>query len=163
MQNPILPITPGFITGASLAGFFDGIVLHQILQWHHMICIEEHCVAKTVATLERQSFTDGVFHAGMLGLLFVGLLLLLREASRGYALSQQRFWGSALLGAGIFNVVEGIVDHHILQIHHVRFGPGQTAWDVGFLIISALIAVTGWALTRSREPAAQARSATALR
>lgn len=34
------PMTPGFLIGVAVAGFFDGILLHQILQWHHMICIE---------------------------------------------------------------------------------------------------------------------------
>jgi uncharacterized membrane protein len=28
--------------------------------------------------------------------------------------------GIMAIGWGIFNIVEGIVDHHILQIHHVR-------------------------------------------
>jgi uncharacterized membrane protein len=25
------------LLGIGLGGFFDGIVLHQILQWHHML------------------------------------------------------------------------------------------------------------------------------
>jgi len=58
-------------------------------------------------------------------LLIVGLWLLLSEVVQGVAFIEQRFWGSALLGGGVFNVVEGIVDHHILQIHRVRFGPNQ--------------------------------------
>jgi uncharacterized membrane protein len=28
---------PAFIMGLGLGGFIDGIVLHQILQWHHML------------------------------------------------------------------------------------------------------------------------------
>jgi uncharacterized membrane protein len=40
--------------------------------------------------------------------------------------------------------VEGILDHHILQIHHVRFGPTQTVMDVGFLVVSAIIGGIGW-------------------
>ena len=147
-EHRTLSMTPGFIIGASVAGFFDGIMLHQILQWHHMICIEEHCVAKTVATMEQQNFYDGLFHAGMLVVLLIGLAVLTNAFSQGLMFSQRRFWGSLLLGAGVFNVVEGIVDHHILQIHHVRFGPGQPAWDIGFLIIGAAMAVGGWLLTR---------------
>jgi uncharacterized membrane protein len=53
-----------------------------------------------------------------------------------------------LFGAGVFNVVEGIVDHHILQIHHVRFGPTQTVMDVGFLIVSAIVGIIGWTMAR---------------
>jgi uncharacterized membrane protein len=121
------------LIGSTLAGFFDGIVLHQILQWHHMICVEAHCVAKTVDTLERQNFVDGLFHGAMLALLIAGLAMLVRETSHGYSFDPRRFWASALFGAGVFNVVEGIIDHHILQIHHVRFGPNQPASDYGFL------------------------------
>ena len=30
------PTAAGIFLGLGLGGFFDGIVLHQILQWHHM-------------------------------------------------------------------------------------------------------------------------------
>ena len=144
------PMAPGFLTGVAVTGFFDGIVLHQILQWHHMICIETHCAATTVATLKRQTFTDGLFHAVMWIVLLTGLALLSSAVSRGEPFTPRRFWGSLLFGAGVFNVVEGIVDHHILQIHHVRFGPTQTVMDVGFLIVSAIVGLIGWTMARDR-------------
>ena len=31
--------TAGIVLGIGLGGFFDGIVLHQILQWHHMLTL----------------------------------------------------------------------------------------------------------------------------
>ncbi|HVG24958.1 MAG TPA: DUF2243 domain-containing protein [Thermoanaerobaculia bacterium] len=142
------PIAPGFVIGIAVAGFFDGVVLHQILQWHHMICIESHCLAATVATLKLQTFTDGIFHAAMWLVLVGGLVLLANAVARGERFARSRFWGALLLGAGAFNVVEGIVDHHLLQIHHVRFGPTQTVMDVGFLIVSAILAVAGWRIAR---------------
>jgi uncharacterized membrane protein len=27
----------GIFLGLGLGGFFDGIILHQVLQWHHML------------------------------------------------------------------------------------------------------------------------------
>ena len=55
-----------------------------------------------------------------------------------------------LVGWGLFNLVEGIVDHHILTIHHVREGAGhQTAWDLAFLAFGALLVIGGCALARS--------------
>jgi Predicted membrane protein (DUF2243) len=33
------PRGPGILLGVGLGGFVDGIVLHQILQWHHMLTI----------------------------------------------------------------------------------------------------------------------------
>ena len=31
------PVSAGILFGLGLGGFFDGIVLHQVLQWHHMV------------------------------------------------------------------------------------------------------------------------------
>jgi uncharacterized membrane protein len=30
-------IPPGLLLGAGLGGFFDGILFHQLLQWHNMV------------------------------------------------------------------------------------------------------------------------------
>lgn len=78
-----------------------------------------------------------------------GLVLLWRAGQRGnFVGASKTFSGSLLFGAGLFNVIEGLIDHHLLGIHHVKSGPNQLAWDVGFLIISAGIAVVGWILLR---------------
>jgi uncharacterized membrane protein len=142
------PLAPGLLAGVSIAGLFDGIVLHQILQWHHMICVERHCVFTTVESLERATFMDGLFHAVMWLVLLAALAMLSRALTSGRQFRASRFWGAILSGAGAFNVVEGIIDHHILQIHHVRFGPTQTIMDVAFLVVSAILAVIGWNMTR---------------
>lgn len=144
-----LAIAPGFLIGVAVAGFFDGIFLHQILQWHHMICVETHCVFTTVESLKQATFTDGIFHAVMWIVLLIGLGMLTVAIERGDSFTTRRFWGTVVLGAGMFNVVEGIIDHHILQIHHVRFGPTQAVLDVGFLIVSAAIALIGWRMAQS--------------
>ena len=48
--------------------------------------------------------------------------------------------------------VEGIVNHEILGLHHVREGAGhQTAYDVGFLFFGALLVLGGWLLARVGE------------
>jgi uncharacterized membrane protein len=60
--------------------------------------------------------------------------------------------GGALLGWGAFNVVEGIVDHHLLNLHHVRPGENELLWDLAFLAWGAAMAVAGWWLMR-RAPA----------
>ena len=31
------PVSAGIFFGLGLGGFFDGIVLHQLLQWHHLV------------------------------------------------------------------------------------------------------------------------------
>jgi hypothetical protein len=45
--------------------------------------------------------------------------------------------GSVLLGLGMFNVIEGIIDHYALGIHHVNEVVGidnQRLWDTAFLL-----------------------------
>ena len=146
------PLAPGFIVGASLAGLFDGIVLHQILQWHHMLCIETHCVVKTVEVMKRQNFYDGIFHLAMYILLLIGLALF-TGALRNRTFASHRFWGAIVFGFGVFNVLEGIIDHHILQIHHVRFGPNQPAWDISFLILGVVLAGIGFSISKRKHAA----------
>ena len=54
---------PGLLLGVGLGGFVDGIVLHQILQWHHLLTSEGSYPATTVAGLEANTLADGLFHA----------------------------------------------------------------------------------------------------
>ena len=39
---------PAIVLGIGLGGFLDGIVLHQILQWHHMLTSTGDYPATTV-------------------------------------------------------------------------------------------------------------------
>jgi uncharacterized membrane protein len=57
-----------------------------------------------------------------------------------------------LVGFGLFNLVEGLVDHHLLGIHHVNETVPEAQrifWDVAFLIWGAAMVLGGWALFRS--------------
>ena len=55
------------------------------------------------------------------------------------------------VGWGLFNLIEGIVNHHILQIYHVRSGANQLAWDLAFLALGAVLILAGQLLARSGE------------
>jgi uncharacterized membrane protein len=145
---------PGILLGLGLGGFVDGIVLHQILQWHHMLTSEGSYPKTTVAGLEANTLADGLFHASTWILAAVGVWLLWRAARMHGGVGPGRVLaGWMLVGWGLFNLVEGIVDHHILGIHHVREGAGinETAWDLGFLALGAVLLIGGWLLTRMRE------------
>jgi uncharacterized membrane protein len=79
----------------------------------------------------------------------VGLALHWRPSKTADVLwSTRTFVGSLAIGWGLFNLIEGIVDHHLLGIHHVRSGPDQVAWDLAFLAFGAVLVVGGWMLTR---------------
>ncbi|HEY9635036.1 MAG TPA: DUF2243 domain-containing protein [Coleofasciculaceae cyanobacterium] len=143
-------IAPGILLGIGFAGFFDGIVLHQILQWHHMLTSVQP--ATNIGNLELNTFWDGLFNASTYIITVVGLGLLWRAGQRGdFVGASKTFSGSLLIGAGLFNVIEGVIDHQILGIHHVKSGPNQLAWDLGFLAISVVLAAIGWILLRDQQ------------
>jgi uncharacterized membrane protein len=57
-----------------------------------------------------------------------------------------------LMGFGLFNVVEGLIDHHLLGIHHVNETVPQAQWvywDIAFLAWGALMLLGGWRLMRT--------------
>lgn len=141
-------IAAGTLLGLGLGGFFDGILLHQILQWHHMLSSVRP--AKTVSELELNMVWDGLFEATTWVLTVVGLVLLWRAGERDdVPWSSKTFVGSLLVGAGFFNLVEGLIDHQILGIHHVKPGPNELVWDIGFLAVGAVLAVAGWILLQA--------------
>lgn len=143
--------TPGIVLGLGLGGFVDGIALHQIAQWHNMGSAV--LPPTTMDAMKQNMVWDGLFHAAVWAATLAGVYLLLRDARRGGPLpSAGAFTGQLLLGWGIFNLVEGVVDHHLLGLHHVRDVPAHVPlYDWLFLGIGGvgLIAV-GWLLSRRR-------------
>jgi uncharacterized membrane protein len=53
------------------------------------------------------------------------------------------------MGWGLFNFVEGVIDHQLLAIHHVHPGNGELGWDLGFLAFGLVQIVIGVAAVRS--------------
>jgi uncharacterized membrane protein len=112
------------LLGVGLGGFADGIVLHQILQWHHML--SSVLVPDDIVSVKINMFWDGLFHAFTWMVTAVGILLFWRASRRGDALWSGRvLFGGMLMGWGLFNFVEGLIDHQLLSVHHVKPGAGQ--------------------------------------
>jgi uncharacterized membrane protein len=146
------PRAPGILLGIGLGGFVDGILLHQILQWHHMLTSEGSYPKTTVAGLETNTLWDGLFHAATWVAVLIGVWALWRQTtSWRWASSGRAFAGWLLVGWGAFNLVEGTVNHHILTIHHVREGSNENVWDLAFLAFGTLLGIGGWLLARSDE------------
>lgn len=149
---------PGIVLGLGLGGFVDGILLHQVLQWHHMLSstdtdnigLDEYPV-NTVPGLEMNTLWDGLFHVFTWLAVLIGLALLYSRVAdhRREIWASRALWGWIIVGWGVFNVVEGIVDHHLLGIHHVRAGPDQLWWDLGFLALGVVLIVVGWLVQRN--------------
>jgi uncharacterized membrane protein len=145
------PTAGAILLGLGLGGFVDGIVLHQILQWHHMLT-SAGFPATTVGNLRLNTVADGLFHVATWILTVAGIALLWGAARRRHVRWPAKLlWSGALIGWGAFNVVEGLVDHQMLGIHHVN----ETApldqwiwWDIGFLAWGVVMLVVGSALLR---------------
>ena len=143
----------GVLLGLGLGGFFDGIVLHQLLQWHHMVSNVASFSPETVPGLRVNTLADGLFHAVTYVFTVLGVGLLWRALRAGERGTADQLIGLALLGWGLFNVVEGVVNHLLLGIHHVN----ETApreqwlwWDLAFLLWGAAMIVGPVALARQR-------------
>jgi len=146
--NPL--VRAGVVLGMGFGGFADGIILHQILGWHHLVCYSAHCVPNSIAQLQHENMQDGYFHLGLWLVCLVGMAMLFRAACRaGPAVNGRVLFGSMLAGWGLFNFVEGIVDHQILGIHHVLPGhPHQLWFDLLFLAVGVVFFMIGARLIR---------------
>ena len=121
----------GLLYGLGLGGFVDGIVFHRILQWHHMVShIEEYPVA-TVAGLEGEHAGRWLLPCGDVVSGDGGL------GRRAHGMAQGPPGAELVIPprsgpdrVGIFNLLEGLIDHQILGVHHVRDDLGAPpSWD----------------------------------
>lgn len=143
--------SPGIILGLGLGGFLDGIALHQIAQWHNIGSAIRP--PHTMEAMKQNMAWDGWFHVATLILTTVGVYMLLGHARAGRALpGAGAFTGQIILGWGIFNLVEGLVNHHLLGIHHVRDMPMHVPmYDWLFLGIGGVgLTALGWLMSRHR-------------
>ena len=105
--------TAGILLGIGLGGFVDGIALHQIFQWHNML--SNWLPPTTMDAMQRNMVWDGLFHAFVWLVTLLGVLLLWSAAYHQEAMpALGAFIGQLLFGWGLFNLVEGIIDHQIL-------------------------------------------------
>ncbi|GIP38751.1 membrane protein [Paenibacillus sp. J31TS4] len=136
-------IWAGVILGIGLMGALDGIIFHQLLQWHSVYMPTDS---------HGRILSDGLFHAFTIVVLVAGILYLWRIGQTSGLHGGWREIGSGvLMGAGFFNLAEGLVNHQILGIHHVKQGdPNEFAYDMAFLASGVLLFAIGW-LLRKRE------------
>jgi uncharacterized membrane protein len=152
LERQDFPVSAGILLGLGLGGFFDGIILHQVLQWHHMLTNAGY-PPDTVANLEVNVLWDGIFHLSTYAFTAAGLFIFWRRSRRPHARWPGKLLpGSMLVGFGLFNLVEGTVNHHILGLHHVNETVPREQWlywDLAFLIWGAAMLAGGWWLLRA--------------
>ncbi|HEY0030582.1 MAG TPA: DUF2243 domain-containing protein [Bacteroidia bacterium] len=148
--TPVPMITASMVLGMGLGGFFDGILFHQILQFHEMVSYQVPPTSLDSQNLNM--FWDGIFHFFCLLVVLIGVLLQWRLHFRNdVSHSGKLLGGGLLLGWGLFNIVEGVINHHLLKLHNVNeFADNPSAWNLGFLVISLLLIIIGYAMVRTR-------------
>ena len=155
------PLSAAILFGLGLGGFFDGIVIHQVLQWHHMLTSAGY-PADTVRNLEINVFWDGLFHMSTYTFTAIGLYILWRYSRRNHIRwSGKLLPGGMLLGFGAFNLAEGILDHQLLGLHHVNETVPREQWiywDLAFLVWGAAMLIGGWLLLKSGKQEMHARA-----
>ena len=93
---------------------------------------------------------DGLFHAVTWVATLIGVALLWRTLNR-YADDRPSgigLLGYMLAGWGWFNLVEGIINHHVLNLHHVIQALGPSVWDWLFLTSGVVMIAVGHMLGR---------------
>ena len=132
----------GYLLGFALGGFFDGILLHQILQWHHLLSALE---AQPFADIRVQILADGLFHALMYVIAAMGLWLLWRHRGEFAAADAGRLlFANVLIGFAVWHIVDGILSHWLIGIHRIKMDSANPLlWDLiwffGFGIVPLLI------------------------
>jgi uncharacterized membrane protein len=140
-----------FLLGFGLGGFFDGILLHQVLQWHHLLSAVS---GEAFRDIRVQILADGLFHVLMYVLVAAGLWLLWRTPRQQAARSSGgRLFAHALLGFGVWNIVDAALFHWLLGLHRIRMDVDNPLfWDLlWFFVFGVLFVGLGWWL-RGRQP-----------
>jgi uncharacterized membrane protein len=152
-------ISAGTMLGIGLGGFVDGIVLHQILQVHNMLSARRP--KDSIVNMEINMFWDGLFHAFTWAMTALGVWMLWSAVTRrDVPLSGRTLLGAMVFGWGLFNFVEGLIDHHLLNIHHVIERLGVSVWDWLFLGFGGIgFMVIGWVVMRSAADTSAVRRA----
>lgn len=123
--------------GFALGGFFDGILLHQILQWHHLLS----GLPGKAGDLRFLVMTDGLFHLAMYAVTFAGLWGLWRaRKSLGNAPRSRPVIAWVLIGFASWHGIDAILSHWLLGIHRIRMDSDMPlVWDVLWLLVFGLL------------------------
>ncbi|MFJ7666501.1 DUF2243 domain-containing protein [Lysinibacillus sp. NPDC097195] len=123
----------GFLFGIGLVAFIDETFFHQLLRWHHFY---------DKSTTDIGLISDGLFHAFSWFATIAGLFLVADLRRRnGYWL--KRWIAGVFIGAGGFQLYDGIIQHKLMRIHQIRYVDNVVTYDVIWNIIAAIILIVG--------------------
>ena len=129
--------------GIGLMAAVAEIVFHQILAWHHFF---------DRSTLAVSLLSDGLLHAAELIMLAAGFYLFV-QLSRHRVVSRMHAWAGLFIGAGGFQLFDGIIGHKLLRLHQVRYVDNLWLYDLawnGFGLLLLIIGIVIWRRARAQ-------------
>jgi uncharacterized membrane protein len=150
----------GYLLGFGLGGFFDGILLHQILQWHHLLSLVTRPPFQDIRV---QILADGLFHLLMYVIAFAGLWELWKGRHHFSEGGDRLLLANAAIGFGAWHILDGILSHWLLGIHRIRLDSDNVLfWDLlWFVVFGVAFVVLGWWLRRGNGGALGGRNGAA--
>lgn len=123
----------GILFGVGLIAFVDETVFHQLLRWHHFY---------DKSTTDIGLISDGIFHAFSWFATIAGLFLF-ADLRRRKDLIFQRWLGGVLLGIGVFQLYDGIIQHKWMRIHQIRYVDNVIVYDIVWNVSALIILLIG--------------------
>lgn len=123
----------GILFGIGLIAFVDETVFHQLLRWHHFY---------DKSTTDIGLISDGIFHAFSWFATIAGLFLF-ADLRRRNGLIFQRWLGGVLLGIGVFQLYDGIIQHKWMKIHQIRYVDNVIVYDIVWNVSALIILLIG--------------------
>ena len=131
--RPHRSLRVALLIGVGVMAALDEIIFHQLLAWHHFYDQSTPAVSL---------LSDGLLHSGELIALVAGFFLL-ADLQRSRALVRRWAWAGFFLGAGGFQLFDGIIDHKVLQLHQVRYGVYLLPYDIVWNLAGVLLLLIG--------------------
>ncbi|WP_368505757.1 DUF2243 domain-containing protein [Alkalihalophilus sp. As8PL] len=137
----------GILFGLGLIAFIDEMVFHQLLNWHHFY---------DLSTTDIGLISDGLFHA-FSWFATIGGLFLFADLRRRHAVNIKRWWGGVFLGAGVFQLYDGIIQHKVMRIHQIRYVENVIVYDLVWNIGAIVMIIIGIVLVKRSNQSRQVK------
>lgn len=152
-MSPLQPqrsMIAAFMIGVGIMAAIDEIIFHQLLGWHHFF---------DWSTPAFGLFSDGLLHSAELIIIVAGFFMFADLRSR-QALAPRSAWAGFFIGAGGFQLFDGLIDHKVLRLHQIRYGVDNLlAYDLAWNGFGLVVLAIGIALAvRARPEREQAAS-----
>jgi len=128
----------GALFGLGIAGFVDETVFHQLLHWHHFW---------DGGSVGAGLVSDGLFHAASWICLVAGLFWFADQRRRG-TLGMRNWTAGILLGAGAFQLYDGLIQHLLFRLHQIRYGVNLLPYNLTWNVLAGILLVIGGVLLR---------------